>query len=293
MIVDLDFTSESFSKLLVLALQAEELLGNIDDENQQRDLHRASAYLYNLINRNQKEDFNFKISGYLSELNTLALNKPYNNHNILLLIEAINDATRNHPYYRNLKDLYPDIIYNYISTYDSWTYRKDAATNIEEPPVQEAEGKNINEDFNFEDSNEFDFSDEVVTKTEETAIVGVTNDCANELKDEPVKPVGDNVIKRQNTINEKEVEKRAMAQASSVKSNTITEEDIKGQSKGDFDTTFDMDDEDAFNFSIKPEPTDVNNNATTQKRELKSWVIPLFALAGLVLFGSLLYGYLN
>ena len=285
MIVDLDFTSESFSKLLVLALQAEELLGNIDDENQQRDLHRASAYLYNLINRNQKEDFNFKISSYLSELNTLALNKPYNNHNILLLIEAINDATRNHPYYRNLKDLYPDIIYNYISTYDSWTYRKDAVTNIEEPPVQEAEEKNINEDFDFED-----LKDEPPI-----AVVPETNNFDFDFDDddvEPVKPVGENVIERQNTINEKEVEKRAMAQAAVVKANTVKEEDIKGQSEDKYDNDFGLNDKNEFDFSIKPEPTDVNN-ATKQKREFKPWVIPLFAFAGLVLFGSLLYGYFN
>jgi len=293
MIVDIDFTSESFSKLLVLALQAEELLGNIDDENQQRDLHRASAYLYNLIDRNQKEDFNIRISRYLSELNTLAMNKPYTNHDILLLIEAINDSTRNHHYYSNLKDLYPDIKYNFITTYDSWSYRKDTVTTIEEPPVQEAEEKNINKDFDFVDSNEFDFSDEVVTKTEETGIVGVTNDCAIELKDEPVKPVGENVIKRQNTINEKEVERRAIAQAAAVKTNTITEEDIKGQSEVKFDYDFGLDDRDDFDFGIKPEPTDVNNNATKQKRKFKPWVIPSFAFAGLVLFASLLYGYFN
>ena len=101
-----------------------------------------------------------------------------------------------------------------------------------------------------------------------------------------------NVLKK-NIINEKEVERRAIAQAAAVKTNTITEEDIKNQSEDDIDTTFDMDDEDDFDFSIKPEPTDVNNNATNQKREFKPWVIPLFASAGLVLFGSLLYGYFN
>ncbi|MDI1333229.1 hypothetical protein [Pseudomonas sp.] len=60
-------------------------------------------------------------------------------------------------------------------------------------------------DFDFEDSNDFDFGDEVTAKKEPTP----------------------NVIKRQNTINEKEVERRAMAQAAVVKTNTVTELDIK------------------------------------------------------------------
>lgn len=101
-----------------------------------------------------------------------------------------------------------------------------------------------------------------------------------------------NVLKK-NIINEKEVERRAIAQAAAVKTNTITEEDIKGQSEDKFDNDFGLDDRDDFYFGIKPEPTDVNNNATKQKRKFKPWVIPLFAFAGLVLFGALLYGYFN
>ena len=41
-------------------------------------------------------------------------------------------------------------------------------------------------------------------------------------------------IKKQNTINDKEVEKRAMAAASAVKQNTITEKEIKDHEEDDF-----------------------------------------------------------
>lgn len=100
------------------------------------------------------------------------------------------------------------------------------------------------------------------------------------------------VVKR-NTINEKEVERRAIAQAAAVKTNTITEEDIKGQSEYEYDNDFGLNDIDEFDFSSKSEPTDENNNSTIQKRKFKPWVIPFFAFSGLVLFGSLLYGYFN
>ncbi|MFL1559837.1 hypothetical protein ACI77J_01215 [Pseudomonas sp. O64] len=66
--------------------------------------------------------------------------------------------------------------------------------------------------FNTNDKKEDDFKD---------------FDFGNEFSfdDEPATPVGENVIKRQNTINEKEVERRAMAQAEVVKSNTVIEQD--------------------------------------------------------------------
>ena len=69
-------------------------------------------------------------------------------------------------------------------------------------------------DFDFTDSNDFDFGDEVAAKDEPPiAVVSETNDFDFDFDDEPTTPIGKNVIKRQNTINEKEVEKRAMAQA--------------------------------------------------------------------------------
>lgn len=83
-------------------------------------------------------------------------------------------------------------------------------------------------DFDFEDSNDFDFGDEVAAKDEPPiAVVPETNDFDFDFDDEPNTPIGENVIKRQNTINEKEVERRALAQAAVVKTNTVTELDIK------------------------------------------------------------------
>lgn len=74
-------------------------------------------------------------------------------------------------------------------------------------------------DFDFTDSNDFDFSDPILSKDfisgdePPIAVVPETNDFDFDFDDEPTTPIGKNVIKRQNTINEKEVEKRAMAQA--------------------------------------------------------------------------------
>ena len=86
--------------------------------------------------------------------------------------------------------------------------------------------------FNTNDSNEikdesvsipnddFDFDDDVLSKDfnneEKSGDVKHLNDDFD-FGDEVVRPVGENVIKRQNTINEKEVESRAIAQMEAIK----------------------------------------------------------------------------
>lgn len=79
---------------------------------------------------------------------------------------------------------------------------------------------------------------------------------------------------------------------------TITEEDIKGHSEEKFDNDFALNNIDDFDFGdgvVKPigERIIKKPNTVSKKKEFKPWVIPLFAFAGLVLFGSLLYGYFN
>lgn len=63
-------------------------------------------------------------------------------------------------------------------------------------------------DFDFEDSNDFDFDDEILSKdfNKEDELVDPKhlNDDFD-FGDEVVRPVGENVIKRQNTITEKEI----------------------------------------------------------------------------------------
>lgn len=106
-------------------------------------------------------------------------------------------------------------------------------------------------DFDFEDSNDFDFDDEILSKdfNKEDELVDQKhlNDDFD-FGDEFVRPVGENVIKRQktitkedikaannlrenvikkpNTINEKKVERRAIAQAEAIKNNTVTEKSL-------------------------------------------------------------------
>ena len=66
--------------------------------------------------------------------------------------------------------------------------------------------------FNTNDSNEIKNEPPIAMEAE-------TNDFDFSFDDEPATPVGENVIKRQNTINEKEAEKRAIAQREAVVSN--------------------------------------------------------------------------
>jgi len=71
-----------------------------------------------------------------------------------------------------------------------------------------------------DDFKDFDFGNEVTDNDEPPiAMEAETNDFDFSFDDEPATPVGENVIKRQNTINEKEAEKRAIAQREAVVSN--------------------------------------------------------------------------
>lgn len=72
-----------------------------------------------------------------------------------------------------------------------------------------------------EDFKDFDFGNGVTDNDEPPIAMKVeTNDFDFSFDDEPATPVGENVIKRQNTINENEVERRAIAQAEAVKVST-------------------------------------------------------------------------
>lgn len=85
-------------------------------------------------------------------------------------------------------------------------------------------------------SGDFDFGDEVTAKDEPpVAAVVDSNDFDFDFDDEPSKPLGENVIKKQNTINDKEAEN------ASVPSD---------------EHDFNLDDKDDFDFgSSKPAPT--------------------------------------
>lgn len=100
------------------------------------------------------------------------------------------------------------------------------------------EKKDTNDFDNLDDLffGDFDFGNEVTAKNEPpVAVVPNENDFDFDFDDEPSKPVGENVIKKQNTINDKK------AETASVPSD-------------EYD--FDLDDKDDFDFgSPKPKPT--------------------------------------
>jgi hypothetical protein len=246
MILDLGIRDTSFSKILVLIQEAEALTGNSTDEDKTLEQHRISYDLYKLIKDNDKERFHRMIVGYLSELNSLALGKPYNNQNILLLVKALNAIAFDHYYYDDLQDLYSDIQFHYIHEFNWDRYREQPAELDDEPPHEEA--GNLN-------ANDFDFEYEM-------------------------KPASESVIRKQNTINEKNVIRLALADSEKAKTNIITEQDRVELHVEEFD------------FGSSPEATDERKSVNpNEKRAFKPWVKPFFTLSGVTLFGLLIYGY--
>lgn len=201
MITNIDFTQQSFSKLLVLVLEAANVLGNIDSQHAERDKHKVASNLYNEVSNNDKTEFTITIGRYVERLNTVALSRPYDNQDILLLIEAINACTTEHHYYRNLNDMYPDIKHVYITDYYRHDYQSSTQNVIRESEPVEAPVKKDTNDFDFDDSNEFDFGDDAVSTSN---------------------TIGENVIRKPNRIDEEAAEIRAAAQAAAALIETQT-----------------------------------------------------------------------
>lgn len=218
MILNLDVSNNSFTKLLALIHDAED---SLDEELNLCDSHRISFRIYTIISKNDKNEFNQSISNYLSRLNSLALSNPYDNQSTLLLIDAFHNITTDCHYYNDLKELFSDIRFIYIPEF-RWEDYREQPTQPEQNSGQEISSS--------VESNDFDFDDNILSK---------------DFSDEETK-IGDT------------------------------------QLIDDFDFG------DDFVKPIGKRPIPIN-----KKKEFKPWVIPLFAFAGLVLFGSLLYGYFN
>lgn len=201
MITNIDFSQSSFSKLLVLVLEAANVLGDIDSEHEERDTHRLASNLYDEVSRNEKSDFTITINSYVSRLNTLALSKPYENQDILMLIEALNDCTNDLHYYHDLKIMYPDIKYVFITDYYGPDYDSSNQNVIYKPEPVEAPVKTDTNDFDFNDANDFDFGDDAVSSTNS---------------------IGERVIRKPSLINEEAAEMRAAAQAAAALVETPT-----------------------------------------------------------------------
>jgi hypothetical protein len=285
MILDLDLSNNSFTKFLALIHDTTELLEDLDSEHKERDTHRISFRLYRIISNNDKNEFNKTVSDYLSRLNSLAIRNPYSNQNILLLIDAFHTITSDIYYYDDLKSFMPDIKFINIPEFRWDDYRKQPTPAYEEPPAEEQIlTEDINE-FNFDDNNEFDFDDDVLS-------YDVNDKASNEIEDfrdfdfgNDIKPAGESVIRKPNTINEKEVERRAIAQAELAKSNTITENNIK-------EHNFDMDDVSDFDFGSNADSSTEKKSLSNERTEFKPWVKPFFTIAGIAIVSLLVYGYL-
>ncbi|KOP50888.1 hypothetical protein OX88_27220 [Pseudomonas coronafaciens pv. porri] len=285
MILDLDLSNNSFTKFLALVHDANELIEEIDCEYRERDSHRFSYRLYKIITQNDCKEFNLMLSHFLSELNLLAIRKPYSNQNILLLIDAFHTITSDIYYFDDLRDMFPDIKFISIREFQWYDYCEQPFHAYEEPPAREQELTIDTNEYNFDDNNEFDFSDDVLStnlnKDEASNKSDDFNDfnCGNDPK-----PAGEMVIRKPNTINEKEVERRAIALAESAKSNTITESDIK-------EHAFDMDDESDFDFGSNSTPAGEKKSPINTENEFKPWVKPFISIAALAIVSLFIYGY--
>ena len=175
-------------------MEAANTLGDIDSEHYERDNHRVASNLYDEVSRNEKLDFTITINNYVSRLNTLALRKPYENQDILLLIEALNDCTNDLHYYHDLKTFYPDIKYIFITDYYRHDYQISNQNVIHEPEPDEATLKQDEYDFDVE-SNDFDFIDDAVSTSN---------------------TISEKVIRKPNVIDEEAAEKHAAAQAAAA-----------------------------------------------------------------------------
>ncbi|KPM64863.1 hypothetical protein HB4184_07870 [Pseudomonas putida] len=126
-------------------------------------------------------------------------------------------------------------------------------------------------DFDFTDSNDFDFEDEILSKdfNKEDELVDPKhlNDDFD-FGDEVVRPVGENVIKRQNTIPEQEIKAANNMRENIKKQNTINEKEAGNVSVPSDEYDFDLDDKDDFDFgSSKPKPTMIRKIDCTSLNE--------------------------
>ncbi|RMN10865.1 hypothetical protein [Pseudomonas syringae group genomosp. 3] len=161
MILDLDLSNNSFTKFLALVHDANELIEEIDCEYRERDSHRFSYRLYKIITQNDCKEFNMMLSHFLSELNLLAMRKPYSNQNILLLIDAFHTITSDIYYFEDLKDMFPDIKFIIVPEFRWGDYPEQSTHAYEELPIREQELSIDTKDFDFDDNNEhaFDMDD--------------------------------------------------------------------------------------------------------------------------------------
>lgn len=132
-------------------------------------------------------------------------------------------------------------------------------------------------DFDFTDSNDFDFGDEVAAKDEPPiAVVPETNDFDFDFDDEPTTPIGENVIKRQNTITEQDIKSANNMRENIKKQNTINEKEAENVSVPSDEYDFDLDDKDDFDFgSSKPKPTLIRKIDCTSLNDIEKDFIRL------------------
>ncbi|TYK55790.1 hypothetical protein [Pseudomonas synxantha] len=129
-------------------------------------------------------------------------------------------------------------------------------------------------DFDFTDSNDFDFEDEILSKdfNKEDELVDPKhlNDDFD-FGDEVVRPVGENVIKRQNTITEQDIKAaNNMRENIITPRKTINDKEAKNVSVPSGEYDFDLDNYDDFDFgSSKPTPTFIRKIDCTSLNDIE------------------------